>query len=347
MLAKRFTPIGVDIGSRSVKLAQLSADGARLVELARWDLPSETPTEPAARAEQVTDALRRAREGRKFHGRDAVISLGPRELFVQNVRLPKVPGEELEKLVRADAAERIPFPIDEAEIRFLEAADVRQGDQTRREVVLLACHRPVLDELLRVVEAAGLRPVAVDVEPAALLRCYTSQYRRDEDKQQRALFVHVGALSTAIVVAQESEALFIKYLDIGGQHFDEAVARNLGMPLDDAWALRRHNGDRRAEQQDPEVALGVMESVRPLYERLANEISLCLRYQSVTFRGQPVARLVLGGGEASQPLLDVFSTRLNLKCELGDPLRTWDQPRVSGRRSQWDVATGLALRGAN
>lgn len=347
MLARRYTPIGVDIGSRSVKLAQLSADGARLVELARWDLPTEAPSEPAARAEQVTEALRRACEGRKFHGREAVLSLGPRELFVQNVRLPKVPGDELEKLVRADAAERVPFPIDEAEIRYLEAADVRQGDQTRREVVLLACHRPVLDELLKMVEAAGLRPVAVDVEPAALLRCYSNQYRRDDDKQQRSLFVHVGALSTAVVVAQDSEALFIKYLDIGGQHFDEAVARNLAMPLDDAWALRRHNGDRRADQQDPEVALGVMESVRPLYERLANEISLCLRYQSVTFRGQPVARLVLGGGEASQPLLEVLSTRLNLKCELGDPLRAWDQPRVSGRRSQWDVATGLVLRGQN
>jgi hypothetical protein len=35
---------------------------------------------------------------------------------------------------------------------------------------------------------------------------------------------------------------------------------------------------------------------------------------------------------------------LNLKCELGDPLRAFESTRATGRKSQWDVAAGLALR---
>ena len=85
-------------------------------------------------------------------------------------------------------------------------------------------------------------------------------------------------------------------------------------------------------------------SLRPVVEKLAAEFSLCLRYHNVTFRGQALKRLVLGGGEASPALLEVFSSRLDLKCELGDPWRTFDPVAIPGRRCQWDVAVGLALR---
>jgi type IV pilus assembly protein PilM len=343
-LSRRNSPIGVDIGGRSVKLVQLSADRQRLIDAARWDLPGGEAAGGDLRGPRLTEALNAAREGRHFHGRDAVVCLGARELFVQNVRVPKAPPGEFDQIVRQEAAGRIPFPVAEAEIRYLDAADVRQNDLTRREVIVLACHQPVLAELLSVVEAAGLRPVAVDVEPAALLRCYAAQFRRDEDKQQRSIYVHLGASTTAVVIAQGSDALFIKYVEIGGRHFDDAVAQHLKLDAEAAWSLRRHNGDRRADQQDPEVARSVTEALRGVLERLTHEVSLCIRYHSVTFRGQPLARLVLGGGEATQSLVDTLAARLNLKCELGEPLRSYEPSRAAGRPAQWDVAAGLALR---
>ena len=343
-LSQRNSPMGVDIGSRSVKLVQLSADRQRLIDAARWDLPGGEAAGGELRGARLTEALRSVCEGRQFRGRDAVLCLGARELFVQNVRVPKAPPGEFEQIVRQEASGRIPFPVAEAEIRYLDAADVRQGDLTRREVIVLACHQPVLAELLSAVEDAGLRPVAVDVEPSALLRCYAAQFRRDEDKQQRSIYVHVGTGNTAVVIAQGSDALFIKYVEIGGRQFDEAVARHLTLDAEAAWSLRRHNGDRRADQQDPEVARGVGEAVRGVVERLTHEVSLCVRYHSVTFRGQPLARLVLCGGEATQSLLDALALKLNLKCELGEPLRSYEPSRAAWRPSQWDVAAGLALR---
>jgi type IV pilus assembly protein PilM len=186
--------------------------------------------------------------------------------------------------------------------------------------------------------------VAVDVEPSALLRSYARQFRRDEDRLQRAMYLHVGAASTVVVIARGEEVLFVKYLDVYGRQMDEAVARHLKMTLPDAIALRRNNGDRRAEMQDPDIARSVTESIRPVIDHLAAEISKCARYHSVTFRGQPLARLVLGGGEASPTLVDALSSRTELKCELGDPLRSFDANPPGGRKGQWDVACGLALR---
>lgn len=341
----RYGPIGVDLGTRSVKLVQFTADGTRLLEAARYEVP---PGEAAATDADVdarlTQALVEARGGKAFRGRDVVLCLNHRQLFLQNIRVPKAEPAVLDRTVQQEAAGRIPFAIADAEIRYLEAADIRQGESVLREVILMACHRPVLERVLSIAEQADLRPIAVDVEPVALVRTYHSQYRRDEDRNCRSIYVHIGHASSAVVIAQADELLFVKYLDIGGMHFDEAVARHLKMGLPDAAALRRHNGDRRSDRQDPEITRSVTEALRPVLERLASELSLCIRYHSVAFRGRPLERLVLGGGEAAQPLLETLTKRAGLPGELSDPFRMYARAGKSGRTSQWDVSAGLALR---
>ncbi|QDU94762.1 type IV pilus assembly protein PilM [Lignipirellula cremea] len=342
---KNASPIGIDLGDRSVKLVQFSGDGSRLVESARWDLPpapAEQP--PGSLGQRWTEAIKRALHGRRFQGREAVVCLSNRRLFLQNIRLPKVEDDVLGRLVQQEAASRIPFPIAEAEIRYLAAAEVRQGDAVMREVILMACHRPLLEEMLHAVEGAKLRPVAVDVEPLAMMRASVRQFRRDEDHMQRVMFVHVGLTKTMVVISQGNDVLFIKYIDVGGGQMDRAVARSLGLTLSDAVSLRRHNGDRRSDQQDPELTRGIVEAVREVIDHLGQELSMCIRYHSVTFRGKPIARLLLGGGEASSQLADTLTERLNLKCELSDPFRSLAEGRAPSRPGQWDIAAGLAAK---
>ncbi|MCL4191233.1 MAG: pilus assembly protein PilM [Thermoguttaceae bacterium] len=339
----RCGPIGVDIGSHCVKLLQFNADLSKVREAARWDLAAGPDTPAEDRDEQVVAALARAREGRDFRGRKAVFCLGAGQLFVQNIRVSQVPGPELQRVVQAEAAGRLPFAAGEAEIRFIDVADVRQGEASRREVVLLACHRPLIDRLLGIAERASLEVAAIEVEPVAVLRSYVKQFRRQEDQQQRMMYVNIGAASTVVVIAQGMEVRFVKYIDVGGRHFDQAVARHLQMRLPEASALRRHNGDRRVDQRDPEITRSIAESVHPVMEQLAGEVSMCVRYYSVTFRGQPLARAILSGGEATESLAEWLQSRLDLVFEVGDPLRSFEKPTLAGRNAQWDVAAGLAL----
>lgn len=343
----RCGPIGVDIGSRSVKLMQFDAARSRVHAAARWDLPLEPAANPERQGQRVAEAIRRAGEGRNFCGRDAVLCLGAGSLFVQNIRVVQATGDELSKIVHFEAAGRLPFACEQAELRYLEADDVRQGDTVRREVVLLACHRPALDRMLAVAEQAGLCPVAIDVEPAAVLRCYYHQFRRDDDRQRRIMILNIGASNTVVVIARGPDPIFVKYLELGGRHFDEAVARHLKMTTGDAVALRRHSGDRRGGARDPEIVRGIAESVRPVLEKLAHELSLCLRYYSVTFRGQPLSQIVLSGGEATEALATWLSSQLELPCAVGDPLRLIENGAVAGQPGQWDVAAGLALKQLN
>jgi type IV pilus assembly protein PilM len=341
---QRHGPIGIDLGRRAIKMVQFDADRSRVLDAAAWELPLDQKSDAPEHAQQVIAAISQLRQSHQFRGRDVVVSIDAPDLIVQNIRIPKASAVEQERLIHQEAARRVPFSVADAEIRCVDVADVRQGDTTMHEVILLACHRPVLDKKLELIEGAGLRPIAVDVEPASVLRCYGQQFRRDDDQKRRAMFINLGATNTVVLIAQGMDVLFIKYLEIGGKHLDEAVAKQLNMDPVDAAAVRRHNGDRRADQQDPVVARSVAEAIRPVTERLAHELSLCVRYHSVTFRGQPLVKVILSGGEASEELAEMLSVRLDIKCEVGDPLRPY-QTAVSGtRRSQWDVATGLALR---
>jgi len=342
---RRYSPIGIDIGSRSVKLVQLTADFSRLVEAARWDFPAAFNDASAEeQSEQLTEALQRIRERRRFRGRDAVVCLNKGHLFLQNLRVPRRTAEELDAVVHEESGRRLPFPAEEAEIRFLDAGEVRQSDSSVREVIVTACHRPVLRGLLDLVGGCGLQPIAVDIEPAAIVRSYSLQFRRDEDRDRRVMFIHVRYSNSVVVIAHGDRILFVKYIQSAGKQMDEAVASRLRMAPGEASALRRHNGDRRKELQDPDVSRGIARAIRPVIERLANEIALCSRYHSVTFRGQPICRMILGGGEASNGLSEALQGRLNVPCLTSEPLRPYSVDNQIYPLSQWDVAVGLAAR---
>jgi type IV pilus assembly protein PilM len=336
----------VDIGTRCVKLLQLSADQRRLIDVVRWDVPQPVadgePEKPPA--DRLVDTLQQAQQGRSFRGRDAVLCLTRDDLFLQNLRVPRGSAEAVRRAAEQEAANRLPFPVAEAEVRLVPVAQVRQQEVLMQEVLVVACRRDRLQEKLAIAEKAGLNPVAVDIEPAALVRSGKTQYRREEDRDRRLLYVHSGYSSTAAVIAQGEDVLFVKYIDCGGRYLDEAVASRLNMDLGEATALRRHHGDRRSDQRDPDIARAVSEATRPVVEKLAAEVATCVRYHSVTFRGRPLERMVFGGGESDTALAQTLSERLRLKCDLGDPLRTFDAPPARTRAGQWDVVTGLALR---
>jgi hypothetical protein len=102
-------------------------------------------------------------------------------------------------------------------------------------------------------------------------------------------------------------------------------------------------------KRDP-VRQAVYDSTRSIIEDLGREISLCLRYYSVTFRGHRPTRLRLVGGEACDPqLLALLNSNLTIPVEAGKPLFSLSTSRMRsterrGMMCEWAQALGLALR---
>ena len=347
--SRRFTPIGIDAGSATLKMVQLTRDGGQLVAAGCWNLPAvgDDATSNEQRREAIAEGMRELLRRCPFRGRQGIVALSDRQLGIHNVRVPSpvLGGPSLEEMVLEEAAERIAFPVAEAEVRFLPVGDVRQGDRMVREVIVLAARRDDLKQIVETVDRAGVQVTAMDVEPCALVRSYAHQFRRAEDAGVRTLLVHIGHARTVVAITDGNDLLFVKYIPIGGQEMDEAVCRHLSIDAASAATLRRHHGDRRAAGQDPEVARTVWEAVRPAVEQLVSELAMCCRYYSVTFRGRPLARVVVGGGEATPGLTEILGQRLKLQAMTADPLQKLTRIPPGLPPAAWDVAMGLALRG--
>jgi type IV pilus assembly protein PilM len=155
-------------------------------------------------------------------------------------------------------------------------------------------------------------------------------------------------------------------MEIGSMRFHQAIATKLGISLAEARALRRRllegpetpEGEASAEappqvpatsQRDP-VRQAVFDATRSAMEQLARELSLCVRYQSVTFRGHRPTRVRLLGPEANDPHLQtILHSVLNIRVEAGRPLFNVDASRMReqdrrGTASEWATALGLALK---
>ncbi|PHS16988.1 MAG: hypothetical protein COA78_03340 [Blastopirellula sp.] len=344
------TPIGLDIGTSSIKLVQLNSDYSKVHESVRYDfsidnsLASNELDEAMDRA--LSNVLSKAKQGRRFRGNEVVVCLNHQDLCLQNIKIERDDSRSIDQVIQQEAAGRVPYSVTEAELRHFDTCLSDANEAVNRDIIIMACHRPKLEQRLDLIERAGFSPIAVDVEPIAVLRSFTKQHRRESDREERVFYVHIGYSNSMVVIAEGDHILFVKYIDIGGNNLDKAVASHLNLSQKEAANMRKHHGDRRRKRRDSEVTKSLSESTRNVIEKLCAELSMCIRYHSVTFRGKPLVKMILTGGEANEEIQQELGQRLSLDCELGDPIRNFENSPASGRTGQWDVATGLALRNA-
>jgi type IV pilus assembly protein PilM len=347
-------PIGVDLGSDSVKMLQLEAvdGGLSVVAAARQAMPEDARTAgPDRRLAAAADLVRQMLRQGGFVGRQVVLAL-PREMVhVKNLRMPPIPAAELSAAVDFEARNVFSFDTTAARIGYLSAGEVRQGSESRQEVIVLAATNEDLDGLVERFHNSGAIVASLDVEACALYRGIERFIRRREDEQDVHVLVDIGVRQTLVVIGRGRDVSFVKTIDKGGEQLHEAVARKLGLSADEARTLRRRLAETpdAPGTRDP-VRQAVFDATRGVVEDLGREIALCLRYYSVTFRGSRPSRMRLVGGEACDPVVvALLNAAVPMSVEAGRPLHSVNISRMKptdrrGNLSEWAVALGLALR---
>ncbi|MGQ9505176.1 MAG: pilus assembly protein PilM [Thermogutta sp.] len=339
---RRLSPIGLDIGPRSLRAVQLNGDRSCVVHA--MELEITTGGDPradsvAAIAGSVRTILR---EG-GFRGGNVVLSIGHPDLLVQNIRINDSPENLLASTVLEEMASRANINPETVEIRWIDAGVILQGEAQRREVVLLTCRKATVTERIQLANHAGVRLVALDAEPAALARAVLRQYRRQTDQSRTVLFIRIGQRNTLVFIMRGGHPLFAKYLPFGGDDLDQALVRQFQIPLESALVLRQGYGERRRDQRDPEIVKTVQECLQPLWNSWLEEIARCARYYQVTFRGQPIERVIISGSEATSELQERLERFFDLPIEILDPFRAIRCAAEIDMSPQWDLAIGLAL----
>lgn len=345
-LNSRSPAIGLHLGPRFATLVQVAGAAQRigLTALAQGLLPVRGEETDEQYDELVAATLKLMVSDHGFRGHRVVSCVPADDLHLQSVRLPQLPQDEMQKVVRWEAEERLPFPAQNAELRYLLSGQIRQDATVKQEVVLMACQQTILQRHLRVLERAGLMPVAIDVEPCAVLRAF----RHGHDDSERIAYLHLGDNLTTVLIADGDSILFLKYVGSGGREMDQAVAKHLDLDQSEAMRVRASVTKSATLDSQSDVHRSVIEAIRPQLESLASELELCFRYFMVTFRGQQAAKLIVTGCEASPWLAEYLGHSLSCPVEVGDPFAALAQPpqfpSVSEHPGRWAAALGLSLR---
>ena len=153
------------------------------------------------------------REG-GFRGRRVISALSCEQLAIKSVRLPQLPEEELADAIQWEAKERFGFEVEPGQLSYIRAGLVRQGTETREEIILLAAPPGTVDAHLELLGEMGLTAEHIEAQPVALFRVLERFLRRGADSEAVSVILDLGRAAVRVVVARGRRIVFIKSIDI-------------------------------------------------------------------------------------------------------------------------------------
>ncbi len=366
LVGKRRWPIALDIGTDCVKMLQMQSAGGNMSVRAsgHWQIPQGEPRAGEQWRKQVVRAVQEMLQRGNFSGKRVITALSSNDLMIKNVRLPIMSPAETDEAIHWEAKERFGCDFAPDQLHFLLAGQIRQGADSCQEVIIIASPGEVVEARLEMLSEMGLTPEYIDAEPQAMFRPFERRLRRRADENEISVVVDLGHSSTKVVVGRGRDIVLIKKIEIGGKDLAEAVAKQLGLTVEEAADLRlqiigEHASSERVSEgeemtTDPNsTSWTIIDAVRGKVEELGREVALCLRYCSVTFRGLRPRRVMLTGGQAYDPaVMKLLGEQLNIECRVARPMRGIDTSGADlagdrrGMLAEWNLCAGLAFRSA-
>ena len=168
---RREDAIGLDIGSGSVKMAEVVLRDGKpyLKRMALTEVPYRSVVDGAIEDEdQLADTLQKMAARNGFAGARVAAALGGRNLFIREVNFPRMTEKEMREAIRWDLEKYVPFSPDNLYFDFWIVGSGATEVEVR--VLLVAVPKEVVDSVVRLVKKAGLKLVAIDIEPLAIQR---------------------------------------------------------------------------------------------------------------------------------------------------------------------------------
>jgi type IV pilus assembly protein PilM len=155
---------GLDIGSSSVKLVELSGVAPDL-ELERIALASIVEDDPESTRDRAISMIL---DSNTLDCRRVATSVSGPNVAVRDLRFPTMASEEIQGAVRYEGSQVIAFDIDDCYVDFSILAPEDEGTDTI-DVLFVAAGKNMVDSKTRLIEAAGLEPRFVGVDMLVLL----------------------------------------------------------------------------------------------------------------------------------------------------------------------------------
>lgn len=340
--------VGLDIEAATVAATEVVVNGE--VTLGRSGIapipPGATREGEVSDPEALSAAIKDLFAEHKLP-RNVRVGIANQRVVVRTLRLPYIDDEkELDSAVRFQAQEDLAMPLEQSVFdwqRLRPNAELRS--EGKMDVVVVAARREMVDDLIRVVRDAGLRPVGLDVSAFGLIRALSKDtdgigamqpdpaLGPDADTAPlppvtpAKLFCSLGD-NTNLAVARDGDCLFTRVSTFGIEGIAQRLAERRELTLEHARQWLEHVGVEaplESVEGDPQIIQAARESLEDGVAKLADEMRLSLDYYGAQEGAVSIEEVVVCG-----PGAVISGVPARLEQLLGYAIRVGRPPALAG-----------------
>lgn len=236
--------VGLDIGTDSIKVAEakFAKDGLAITALGIAKTPpgvieNEVIVDPKALGAAIKALL--TESGIKTKKCVSSVS-GASQVVVRVISVPKMKREELAETMKWEVERHVPFSPQEVVMDFQPLDNpTADPDAPEMEVLLAVAQQGLVDSHVEALFAAGLQPVAIDIEPLAASRSLI-ELSHNGAKAETVALLNIGSTRTDLGIFENGLLTFPSPpLGVAGVNFTREIAEAMGQSLEQAEITKR------------------------------------------------------------------------------------------------------------
>ncbi len=345
LFGKKKDVIGLDIGSSSVKVVELSESsrGHRLVNCAMSTIPPEAIVDGSLMDSVViVDTIRELIKSFRIKTREVVTSVSGHSVIVKKISLPVITEDELSESIQWEAERYIPFDASDVNIDFQILGSNEENNELM-DVVLVAAKKDIINDYLSVLLEAGLNPVIIDIDAFALENMYQANYPMKMG--ELLALVDIGANVMNINIMRDGISAFTRDVFKGGSSITEEIQKHLHVDYEEAEALKV------GTKIDENKQKAIDSILKTASDDFASEIVQSLDYFQKTSNQNLDKLFISGGCSKIEGLSKVIEAQISVPVEVVDPFQNIEITKkdltldyINDISPFMAVGVGLALR---
>ncbi len=332
---------GVEIGAGGIKALKLELDGERVAvtDFAVVNHPKVLSTPDLDQEDALRVSLGTLVSQKDLSGASLAISVPGHQSFARFAKLPPVEPKKVPDIVKFEAVQQIPFPLDDVEWDYQTFVSPDSPDV---EVGIFAITRPRIMEKLQLLGDVGLTPDIATLSPVSAYNALAYDLEFTEDTPG-TIIVDIGTTATDIVIA-DAGRVWVRTFPIGGHQFTDALVSGFKLSYPKAERLKR-------EAENSKHARHVFQAMRPIFTDLVQEIQRSIGFYQSVHAGADLKRVIGLGSTFQLPGLrrylrqqlqmDVYRLEQFKKINAEGPR----EAEFTGAIGNLATAYGLALQG--
>lgn len=283
---------GIEIGAASIKaikLENMGDAGVRVIDFAVIQHPKPLSTPGVDANDVLRVSLGQLTSSFDLSKAAIAVSVPGHSAFARFAKLPPVEPKKVPDIVKFEAMQQIPFPLEQVEWDYQTFVT---PDSPDIEVGIFAITRDKVMERLNMLQDVGLTPNFVVLSPIAAYNALAYD-RQFDTTTPGTIIVDVGTTSTDLVIATPGR-VWVRTFPIGGHQFTEALVNQFQLSYPKAEKLKR-------EAEDTKHARQVFQAMRPIFTDLAQDIQRSIGYYQSLNKDANLTRLIGVGSTFELP----------------------------------------------